>query len=68
MQNVYVIRDLVALSVLGHLMYETFFEMFCIHRWNDGYPVVMKNIYFRYDTRCILDCWNLDVTIFLIFL
>ena len=28
MQNVYVIRDLVALSVLGHLMYEKFFEMF----------------------------------------
>ena len=45
MQNVYVIRDLVVLSVLGHLMYEKFFGIFWIHRWNDGYPVVMKNIF-----------------------
>ena len=52
MQNVYVIRDLVILSVLGHLMYEKFFEMFLIHRWNDGYPVVIKNIFpLRYDTH-----------------
>ena len=25
--------------------------------------IVMKNIYFRYDTRYITDCWILDVII-----
>ena len=30
------------------------------HRWNDGYR--SHEIYFRYDTRYIIDRWNLDVS------
>ena len=31
-----------------------------MHRWNDGYR--SHEIYFRYDTRYIIDRWNLDVS------
>ena len=44
MQNVYVIRDLVALSVLGHLMYEKFFQ-YLNSQVKAMDTVVMKNIF-----------------------
>ena len=31
-----------------------------MHKWNDGYH--SHEIYFRYDTRYIIDRWNLDVS------
>ena len=31
-----------------------------MQRWNDGYR--SHEIYFRYDTRYIIDRWNLDVS------
>ena len=59
MQNIYVIRDLVALFVLGYLMYEFFSKCFeCTGGMMD--PVVMKYISVTIrDTLLTVGIWML---------
>ena len=60
MQNVERIRDLVALSVLGHLMYETFFQCFEFTGESDGYRSHEKYISaMMLDTLLTVGIWML---------